>query len=383
MSAADYELVLVGATGFTGALTAEYLVRHAPAGTRIALAGRDPSRLEAVASGLAEAYPDGVPVAMVHADMSDAESLRALAESTRVVASAVGPYVVHGEPLVSACAAAGTDYLDLAGEPAFVDRMWLRHHDRALETGARLVHSCGWTAVPNDLGTLFAIERLPAGERVRVRCLVELSSTLSGGAYRSMLANIARPRQTLWSAASRRRRERRPQRRRIRTISRPPLRAVGVRGVRLPYPTIDRETVLRSARALEGYGSDFAYGHYLVARRPNPVSAIKALASYRKPGQGPSAEERERGWFRETLIAENGDGRVVVEVSGGDPWYTEASKIFAEAALCLAHDELPEGAGQVTPAVAMGHALTGRLTRAGIAFREVEPADDARAGDRP
>ena len=372
MSGREHDVVLVGATGFTGRLTAEYLVRHAPAGTRIALAGRNPGRLEALAQQLAEEH-SGVPdVALLHADVHDPEGLRAVAESSRVVVSTVGPFVIYGEALVAACAETGTDYVDLAGEPAFVDRMWLRYHERALETAARIIHSCGWTAIPHDLGTLFTIERLPPDDRIQVRCLVRLSSTLSGGAYRSMTANLARPRQTVWAAMKRRRREPRPAGRRVRAINRPPLRAAGVRGWRLPYPTIDRETVLRSARALDRYGTDFRYGHYLVVTRPNPYTALKALASYRKPGEGPTAEARDRGWFSEVFIGEAGGHRVVIEVSGRDPWYTEASKMLAEAALCLAHDELPESAGQVTPAVAMGRPLTERLMRAGITFRVVE-----------
>lgn len=373
MSGREHDVVLVGATGFTGRLAAEQLARAAPSGTRIALAGRDRARLEALARQLAEAGAAGSGVALLDADVDDPASLRAVAESARVVASAVGPYVIHGEPLVAACAEAGTDYVDLAGEPAFVDRMWLRHHERALETGARLVHSCGWTAIPHDLGALYTVEQLPVGEPISVSCLVQLSSTLSGGAYRSMIANLARPRQTASAALKRRRAEPRPDGRRARAINRPPLRGQGVRGWRLPYPTIDRETVLRSARALDRYGPDFRYGHYLVVRRPNPYAALRALASYRNPGEGPSAEQRDRGWFSETFVGEGGGERVAVEVSGGDPWYGEASKMLAQAALCLAHDELPENAGQLTPAVAMGHALTERLIRAGIVFRTLGP----------
>ena len=372
MSARPYDIVLVGATGFTGGLAAEYLVANTAAETRLAFAGRDRSGLEKVAREAAAGAER--QVALMHADMGDPASLRAVAESGRVVISAVGPYVIHGEPLVAACADAGTDYVDLAGEPAFIDRMWLRYHERARETGARIVHSCGWTAVSHDLGALFTLEQLPADERVRLRCFVELSSTLSGGAYRSMLANLARPRQTVWSQLKRKRREPRPEGRRVRALNRPPLRTPGVRGWRIPYPTVDRETVLRTARAFERYGPNFSYGYYLVFRRPNPFAAFRALASYRKAGDGPTPEERAQGSFKETFIGDAGGRRVVVEVSGGDPWYSEASKMLAEAALCLAHDALPESAGQVTPAVAMGHALTSRLMKAGVTFRVLEAA---------
>jgi short subunit dehydrogenase-like uncharacterized protein len=160
----------------------------------------------------------------------------------------------------------------------------------------------------------------------------------------------------------------------------------------VPAPTIDPVTVLRSARALDRYGPDFSYSHYLVtgslattAGLAGGVGAIVALAQlpptrklllkFRDPGEGPSAEQRERSFFRLRLVADAGSPptqRLITEVSGGDPGYGETSKMLAESALCLAHDELPERAGQLTPAVAMGQPLIDRLVRAGILFRVVE-----------
>jgi short subunit dehydrogenase-like uncharacterized protein len=121
-----FDMVVFGATGFTGGLTAEYLARHAPAGMRWALAGRNASRLERVRARLAAVDPACADLPLLHADSGDAGSLRAVAEATRVVITTVGPYIRYGEPLVAACAAAGTGYVDLTGEPEFVDRMWLK-----------------------------------------------------------------------------------------------------------------------------------------------------------------------------------------------------------------------------------------------------------------
>jgi short subunit dehydrogenase-like uncharacterized protein len=153
-----------GATGFTGGLVAEYLARSAPAGARIALAGRSVEKLERHRGRLSQINPMWAALPLVRADVEDGRSLRELAASTRVLASVVGPYLIYGEPLVAAGAAAGTDYLDLAGEPAFVDRMWLKHHAAAERNGARLIHSCGWTAVPHDLGVRYLVDRLQTGE---------------------------------------------------------------------------------------------------------------------------------------------------------------------------------------------------------------------------
>ena len=130
--ARDHDIVLFGATGFTGELTAAYLAEHAPEGLRWALAGRNQEKLEAVRDASGAARPELKNLPLLQADSSDDASLRALAESTRVVITTVGPYLQYGEPLVAACAAAGTDYVDLTGEPEFVDRMYLAHHDAAV-----------------------------------------------------------------------------------------------------------------------------------------------------------------------------------------------------------------------------------------------------------
>src|ERR1700722_14977684 len=152
----EYDVVVFGATGFTGELTAEYLARHAGAGTRGALAGRNMGKLEAVRRQLADINIACAKLPLLQADIDDLASIRAIAESTKVVITTVGPYINYGEPLVAACAAAGTDYVDLTGEPEFVDRMWLGYHEQAKRSGARIVHSCGFDSIPYDLGILHA-----------------------------------------------------------------------------------------------------------------------------------------------------------------------------------------------------------------------------------
>ena len=137
----DHDIVLFGATGFTGALTAEYLARHASEETRWALAGRSPEKLETLRECLAAVEPRLADLPLLHADVTDPASLREVAGSTRVVATTVGPYLRYGEPLVAACAETGADYVDLTGEPEFVDRMYLAHHATAVASGARLVLS--------------------------------------------------------------------------------------------------------------------------------------------------------------------------------------------------------------------------------------------------
>jgi short subunit dehydrogenase-like uncharacterized protein len=378
----QHDIVLFGATGFTGGLTAEYLAAHADPGTRWALAGRSQSKLESVRSQLGS---DQEGRALIEADVNDPDSIRAMAESTKVVITTVGPYINYGEPLVAACAAAGTDYVDLTGEPEFVDLMWLRHHEQAKQTGARLVHSCGFDSIPYDLGVLFTVSELPEGAPMSVEGFVRVGGTFSGGTYHSAVHIMGRLREGIKVARERRQREASASDRRVRGGAVRPHRDEFGGGWAVPFPTIDPQTVLRSARALDRYGPDFSYSHYLVVKRlpilagmaagAGTAVALAQLAPTRKlllklkdPGEGPSPEQRERSWFRVRFRAQANGTELRTEVSGGDPGYSETSKMLAQAALCLAHDQLPTTAGQVTPAVAMGQALIDRLQREGISF---------------
>ncbi|MEU8652652.1 saccharopine dehydrogenase NADP-binding domain-containing protein [Streptomyces sp. NPDC048737] len=377
-----YDIVLFGATGFVGTLTAEYLAAHAPGELRWAIAGRDEERLRR----LRDRLPGGAEPGVLRADVSDPASLRALAGHARVVATTVGPYVTYGEELVAACADAGTDYLDLTGEPEFVDLTYVRHDARARETGARLVHACGFDSVPHDLGAYFTVRQLPEGVPLTVDGYVSVDAAFSGGTFASALGQFARGRQLSAAARERHRHEPRLMGRRATAPLGAPRFAPEVGAWALPLPTIDPQVVRRSARALERYGPDFRYRHYAAVRRlpvalggTAAVGALFAaaqvpparrwLSDRLKPGQGPSAEKRARSWFSVRFVGEGGGRRVCTEVSGGDPGYDETAKMFAEAALALALDELPETAGQVTTAVAMGDALTGRLRAAGVRFR--------------
>ncbi|KUL48365.1 saccharopine dehydrogenase [Streptomyces sp. NRRL F-4489] len=384
----DHDLVLYGATGFAGALTAEYLARHAPEGCRWALAGRDTAGLERLRKRLTAVNPACADLPLLRADSTDPDSLRALAAATRVLATTVGPYLLHGEPLVAACAEAGTDYLDLTGEPEFVDRMYLRYDAAARASGARLVHACGFDSVPYDLGVLYTVGLLPEGVPLRVDGFVRTNAAFSGGTLASALTAVSRPAAMARAARARRRVEPRPAGRTVRAPFGPPVRSreTGTWGV--PLPTLDPRIVARSAAALDRYGPDFRYRHYAGVRRlPTAVAgavgagAVSALAQVPavrrrlsgrlRPGEGPGPERRARSWFKVRFVASGGGTRLVTEVAGGDPGYDETAKMLAEAALSLAFDDLPETAGQVTTAVAMGDALTRRLRDAGITFRVV------------
>ncbi|MEU6763070.1 saccharopine dehydrogenase NADP-binding domain-containing protein [Streptomyces sp. NPDC046853] len=382
-----HDIVLFGATGFVGVLTAEYLAAHAPKGLRWAIAGRDTGKLERLRDKLAAVHPACAELPLVRADVADPASLREMADHARVVATTVGPYLAYGQELVAACAQAGTDYVDLTGEPEFVDLMYVRHDATARETGARLVHSCGFDSVPHDLGAYFTVRQLPEGVPLRVDGFVRTNATFSGGTFASALNQFARGPQMMAAARDRRRHEPRVVGRTAYAPPAAPRYAGEVGAWALPLPTIDPQVVQRSARALDRYGPDFRYRHYAAVKTlPFAVGGAAAvgglavaaqlpparrwLSSRMKPGDGPSEQRRATSWFSVRFVGEGGGKRVFTEVSGGDPGYDETAKMLGEAALCLALDEgLPEVAGQLTTAVAMGDALTARLGAAGLRFR--------------
>jgi short subunit dehydrogenase-like uncharacterized protein len=388
----EHDIVLFGATGFTGGLTAEYLALHAGPDVRWALAGRNLRKLEAVRARLATRAPECGSLPLLAADASDAAALGSLARSTRVVISTVGPYIRFGEPLVAACAAAGCDYVDLTGEPEFVDLMYLRYGAQAQASGARLVHSCGFDSIPHDLGALWTVSQLPDDVPIVLSGYVRATGTFSGGTLHSAVGVMSRLRQGAAVARQRRRQEgveTVPPGRRVHGMRTWPRVVPEAGGWVVPAPTIDPVYVLRSARALPAYGPDFSYAHYLVTGGLPATAALiggagmvaglaqlrptrALLLRLRGPGDGPSAEQRARSSFTVRFVAQTPSRRLVTEVSGGDPGYGETSKMLAESALCLAFDQLPERAGQLTPAVAMGDTLIARLRTAGLGFAVVE-----------
>lgn len=381
-----YDLVLYGATGFVGQLTARYLAEHAPDDCRWALAGRSRIKLAQLRDALAVDHPRCAELPLVVATADDAEALGELAGSTRVVATTVGPYLRHGEPLVAACAEAGTDYLDLTGEPEFVDRMFVAHDARARETGARLVPACGFDSVPTDLGVYFTVQHLPEGVPLSVDGFVRSRARVSGGTLASVLTVLSRQKQSQRAARERRLYEPRLVGRRARSPIGGPRFSRETDAWALPLPLLDPQIVARSARTLPRYGPDFRYRHYAAVKSlPMALGAVAGAAALLglaqlpparrwlseriKPGEGPDEQRRAKSWFSLRFVGEGGGRTVYTEVSGGDPGYGETAKILAESALCLAFDELPDASGQLTSAVAMGDALLVRLQRAGIRFR--------------
>ena len=395
----EHDIVLHGATGFVGALVAAYLAEAAPAGVRIALSGRSRDKLERTRAELPSAARGWD---LVVADAADPTALAAVAGSTRVVVSTVGPYTAYGLPLVEACARAGTHYADLTGEVLFVREAIDRCDALARESGARIVHSCGYDSVPSDLGVLLLHEA--AGELADVRLVARMRGGFSGGTVASMRAQMDAVRHD-------------PAARRLaadpHALS--PDRAAEPAPVQPPDagpPSRLRDgtwtapfvmagyntRIVRRSNALTdwSYGRGLRYGELMGCGRGvrgaataggvtaglvgalAGISAAMATAPTRAlldrvlpaPGSGPSAEARAAGWFRSELHAVASGGRRfrAVVAGSGDPGYAATAVMLGESALCLAEDDLPERAGSLTPATAMGTALVERLRKAGHTY---------------
>lgn len=406
-AARRFDLVLFGATGFTGRLVAEYLARAA-AGTSLvwALAGRSAGKLEKVRAALVDIDAACADLEIVEADALDPAAMARVAADTRVVCTTVGPYAKYGAPLVAACVQAGTHYCDLTGEVPFIRASIDMNHDEAQRTGARIVHCCGFDSVPSDLGTLYLqrelIARCGAPAPAVTALFGESSGSFSGGTVASMLGVV--------DAAATDRETRRvlmdPHG--LDPAGGPRSAAKDARGPGwdkvLKRPTAPfvmaaiNTRVVRRSHALMGYpwGEDFLYDERMSLPRSvggvaaaigitGAVAGFVAASQVRplrkqiekrlpQPGEGPDAEARARGHWKVRLHGTSA-GTTLLATLGDtlDPGYSGTAKLLGEAARCLAEDELPGSGGVLTPASAMGEALIERLIEAGVQFeiREV------------
>ena len=325
-----HDVVIYGASGFTGGLVAKYFAKHVSVDrTPWAIAGRSREKLLALREVLAKIHPACARLPIVVAATEDRGSLSALSKNAKVVVTTVGPFARHGEPLFQACAEHGTDYVDSSGEFAFVRRMRAQYAERARERGAIMVSCCGVDSIPTDLGLYFTMKQLAPRGPVAVEGLFEFRARPSGGTWNSMLSVIGEESLSPSRAEP-------PRIQGDRAVTRIDGRLHRDRefGWVAPFPTIDPEIALHSAAALALYGPAFSYSHYLVMRTlprvaglalgVGSVGLVAQLAVGRKllgrlwaPGQGPSEEQRQRSWFRLRFRARHEGGELVTEVRGG------------------------------------------------------------------
>ena len=394
MTKRPYDVVVFGATGFTGALVVEYLRDRAPKDLRWAVAGRAKAKLEAVLRDL------GVTVPVLIADSGDDVSLATLCQSTNVVVSTVGPFAVYGYPLCAACVRAGTHYCDITGEPQFVTRVIDTLHDDAVRNKALLVNCCGFDSVPSDLGNMMmlkaAAEQFPGAKVKRVSGYHQMKGAASGGTIGTIFTMIETMNRETASimknpfamCPGRRSDVAAPMdiplvyySRRLGAFNAPFVMA----GINTKV--VNRANSLRSSRSqyTERMGpmglmmalvSTFAFSSMLLLLLP-PVRWL-AKKFVPKPGEGPSRADRELGWFKVTLVAELDDGRSMrgmVRSRHGDPGYKETAKMLSEAAITIAlhYNDLKFRGGVLPPSVALGDLYVDRLVAAGIEFGVTNP----------
>jgi short subunit dehydrogenase-like uncharacterized protein len=390
MPPSKFDIVVYGATGFTGQLIAEYLAEHykGDANLKWAMAGRSKDKLASVRDAIGA--PAETP--LIVADASDRASLKAMVEQTKSVISTVGPYQLYGNDLLAACVADGVDYFDLCGEPLWMRQMIETHEAQAKATGARIMFSCGYDSVPFELGVFCAQEEAKkvfgtAASRVKGRVRV-MKGTLSGGTAASMKATFVAAARDLSLVA---------------LLRNPFSLTPGFEGPKQPpgnkpmldeelnswtapfvMATINTRNVHRS-NALMGfpYGKDFVYDEMMLTGpgEKGEESARLIAASINaekmgqsnapKPGEGPSKEERETGMYDLLFVAIAPDGKQARAVVKGDrdPGYGSTSKMISECAICLLRDAPDVPAGIWTPGAAMQHKLIKRLAdHAGLTF---------------
>ena len=386
MSNRDFDVVIYGATGFTGRLVAEYLSREYGKTVAWAMAGRSEDKLKAVRDEIGA--PADTP--LVVADASDPASLKALAERTRAVITTVGPYQLYGEALVKACVEAGTDYVDLSGEPAWMHDIISAYGDKAKASGARIVHSCGFDSVPFDLGVYYLQEHAKAKtgkplSRIKGRVRA-MKGTFSGGIAASFAETMKRVAaepdvlNVLINPFSLCEGFEGPEQ----PAGNKPIFEEDLNAWSAPFimAVINTKNIHRSNAMMgHAYGEDFVYDEmFLTGPGDKGEEMAIAIAKDRsmqdnppKPGEGPSKEERETGFYDVMFTGETADGqRLTASVKGDkDPGYGSTSKMITECALALvkdvSRDQTPGGV--YTPAPALGDAVIKRLSEhAGLTF---------------
>ena len=399
----EFDVIIWGATGFTGRLVAEYyLERYGLDGDlKWAMAGRSQSKLEQVRAQVGDSK-----IPLIVADSHDKDSLDEMVKRAKVICTTVGPYALYGDKLVASCVEHGTDYCDLAGETQWIRRMIDQHDEAARESGARIVHCCGFDSIPSDLGVLFLQNEAKArlgsyAKHVKMR-LKSAKGGFSGGTYASMNNVMAEADKdpevykVLFNPYGLN-----PQGE-MSGPDKADLQSVkydeDVKGFIMPFIMAAINTrVVRRSHALLGYpyGKDFRYDEAMISGKGfggrikgyvglvalGAMMAGKPDSLYKKvvnrffpdPGEGPSKEEREAGFWNFTVVGVMDDGSsIVARVSGDrDPGYGSTTKMLGESAACLALDKrkLPRKKGVLTPATAMGDVLIQRLqSYAGLSF---------------
>ena len=390
-----YKIVIFGATGFTGELCAKFMSERYSE-IPMAIAGRSQEKLEKIKAKHNLSFP------IIVADAFDVDALNKMCKDAEVVLSTAGPYHKYGSDLLGACVKNGCHYVDITGESFWIKDMIEKHHTEAGEKGLRIINACGFDSAPSDLGVFYAINQV-AGNVKSVQCFQAWKGEASGGTmetmFSSMDAKLAKGGLGKFSlnpknSISENQKKNTSDKIKVQKI--PHLGGwTGPFVMALPNTRVVRRSAALSKSVGKYYGDDFVYseGAYYskkgaakkvtfmtIALGLIIVSPLRKLLRgfFRKPGEGPSQEAMDSGFFKSRFLVETQDGfRAFSMSSSGDPGYKMTSRMACESALCLAVenlDELPGGAGfggLLTPSIGLGNVLIKRLKNIGVAFKEI------------
>jgi len=373
-----YDLVVYGASGFTGQLICEYLSAHKDAvDLNWAIAGRNTEKLESISNKFSI---EDKKVDVLYGDSFDKDSLDNISSQSRLIITTVGPYAIYGEQLVASCIENQTYYLDLTGEPHFVHKIKEKYTQKAYDNSVGIIHSCGFESIPPDIGVYSAINQLNE-PNADVSYFFESNGDISGGTWASFINSLSSPRPIV-SSGSKKDHKSKTKKHNKKIFFHKKFKRWA-----LFFPVIDKYIVQKTAKSFNQYGEGFSFSEYMLFKSWKKLAFIligvfvvsiisksklikKRLLSLRPSGSGPSKERRAKNWFIAKVIAKGESSSAMTIIRGGDPGYGDTSKFISEMALCILtqSDQLLKTKGILTPVECTGDLLVDRLRSAGISI---------------
>jgi len=369
----EFDLIVFGATGFTGRLVCKYLSNHRDTSNlKWAIAGRDVKKL----SNISKEYS----VDYIVADSFDLESLDNLCSKGNLIISTVGPYLIYGENLILSCIKNKSHYLDLTGEPEFVLNIQKKYRQKALDSGSIIIHCCGFESIPADVGVFETLKKTTT-DNVSLSFYLKTKGQISGGTWASFLNSIINPKSAMFPSSGKK------------IKSKKIFYSKRFKRWALFFPVIDKYIVLKTIKNLHKHHKGISFKQYMLQKSFFSmlllISSISFIAIIGKikvarnymlklipPGTGPNSEKRKGHWFEVTIIAKEKNKEVVTKIKGGDPGYDETSKFISEMALAIIIDNknLLNNRGILTPVECAGDVLSKRLVAAGISIETTSEA---------
>ena len=367
----EYDLIIHGATGFTGQLICDYLYKHNDSKTmKWAISGRNTSKLEPISKKY--------NIDLFQVDSFENKALDSITSKAKVIISVVGPYAIYGKQLIESCVNNNCHYLDITGESSFVEYVKNKYSKKAIETNTMLISCCGFESIPSDIGTYYSIKQLNE-ENIDVKCYMKTKGQISGGTWASFL-NISNG-----GKIKKKIQNNKPKKQD--TKNKILFYNKELKKWALIFPDVDQYIIRRSSKLIDGYGENVRFVKYMLFKSLFKVAALliplffililakfkfskKWLESFIPSGTGPSEEARAKHWFEYTLIGKTEKQKIITTVKGGDPGYGETSKFVTEMglALILDIDQLKYKKGVLTPAACAGDVILKRLQKSGIKF---------------